>query len=129
MRTRPVPAYVALLFGAGALLACADSDPAPDEGDSTMTVFEEGVISSGRILENSTACEVDAVCYLRIEFADTSIVAVYGTGERPAPPCEIPADASDPAFRVEAGARVDVVVSRCGGEGLYLSEISLGDRD
>ena len=77
-------------------------------------------------MENSTACSVDAVCYLRIAFADTVVVAVYGTGERPAPPCTISVDVSDAAFEIEAGDVVDVVISRCGEEGYYLERIEGG---
>ena len=124
-----MPGYFALACGVGIVLSCAEPDPQPDGRDAMISAFEEGAISSGRVIENSTACEVDAVCYLRIEFADTTIAAVYGTGERPAPYCEISMDVSNLAFRVPVGARVDVVVSRCRTEGLYLSEISLGARD
>lgn len=75
-------------------------------------------------IENVPACRVDAVCYLRLEFADTTVVAHYGWGERPAPPCEIPPEVSDEAFRVEAGDVVDVVVSMCDAEGPYLRRIA-----
>jgi hypothetical protein len=66
---------------------------------------------------------VDAICYLRIEFADTSIVALYGTGERPAPACEISREVSDAAFLVQAGEVIDVVISRCASEGHYIRRL------
>lgn len=82
-----------------------------------------GETSTGRVLENSTACTVDAVCYLRIEFADTTIEALYGTGERPAPPCTISVDVSDAAFEIVVGDVVEVVVSPCGDEGHFLERV------
>lgn len=83
-----------------------------------------GQASTGRVLENSTACTVDATCYLRIEFADTTLEALYGTGERPTPPpCTIAAEVSDAAFEVVVGDVVEVVVSPCGDEGHFLERV------
>jgi hypothetical protein len=66
---------------------------------------------------------VDAVCHLRIEFADTTLVALYGTSERPAPASEIPLEVSDAAFRVEPGDAIDVVLSMCASEGRYIRRL------
>lgn len=106
-------------------IVAAACGPRPDGagGEPGLADFVEGARVSGRVVENSTACTVDAECYLRIEFADTTVVAMYGTGERPAPPCAIPAAVSDVAFQVEVGDQVDVVVSRCGSQGYYLERI------
>ena len=103
------PAAARLLL-ALALSACGSAGGDADD-DAELSPFIEGTLISGRVLENSTACVVDALCYLRIEFADTTIVALYGTGERPAPQCEITSEVSDAAFQVESGDIVDVVVS------------------
>ena len=103
-----------------ALAGCASPGPDPDRGLST---FMEDTTVSGVVLENVTACEVDAVCYLRIGFADTTVVALYGTGERPAPPCEISREVSDVAFPLREGEGIEVVISRCGDEGLYMREL------
>lgn len=84
-------------------------------------------MSSGRVLENSTACVVDAVCHLRIAFADTSIVAVYGSGERPPSDCETPTGVSDLAFQAQGGDLVEVVISKCASGGHYLQQLVLPD--
>ena len=94
--------------------------PGEEGGRTPPDPFAEDVLIAGRVLENSTACEVDAVCFLRIEFADASVVALYGTGERPAPPCEISRDVSDAAFPVQNGEVISVVISRCADEGYYI---------
>lgn len=73
------------------------------EAPEAAASFAEDSVISGVVAENVTACEVDAACYLRIEFADTTVVALYGTGERPAPPCEMSVEVSDTAFRVQPG--------------------------
>ncbi|MBT8488954.1 MAG: hypothetical protein KJO65_09060 [Gemmatimonadetes bacterium] len=70
-----------------------------------------------------TACEVDAVCYLVLQYSDTTIMAIYGTGERPAPPCSISVETSDVAFGTSRGDVVQVRVSECEGEGLFIEEI------
>ena len=118
------PVAVGLLF-ALALSACGSAGGNADD-DPELSPFVEGTLISGRVLENSTACVVDALCYLRIEFADTTIVALYGTGERPAPQCEITSEVSDAAFQIESGEIVEVVVSVCAFEGHYL-QVIVGD--
>jgi hypothetical protein len=59
----------------------------------------------------------DAVCYLRAAFADTTILGVYGSGERRAP-CSIPGQVYDRAFRSEVGDLVDVRLARCASAGI-----------
>ncbi|MDH3271707.1 MAG: hypothetical protein OEN56_10260 [Gemmatimonadota bacterium] len=117
-RPAPVslPALCILVF------ACAPGggDPGSRAG---LSPFAEGALVSGRVLENNHACTVDAVCYLRLEFADTSIVAVYGSGERPPPVCDISVATSDAAFGVEAGEIVTVRVAPCGSGGLHVHEL------
>jgi hypothetical protein len=105
-----------------ALCACA-SDRDRGDGAPALSRFATDSLISGSVLENVTACRVDAVCRLRIQFADTAVDAVYGHGERDRPPCVISRPVSDAAFRVERGALVDVVVSRCGSEGHSLQRL------
>lgn len=119
---RPFGAAPLSLVAALLVVACASAGGDPDDG-ADLSQFLEGSQISGRVLENSTACEVDAVCYLRMQFSDTAIVAVYGTGERPPPPCDMTVGVSDVAFQVEPGEVVDVVISRCASEGHYLERI------
>lgn len=108
-----------------AVVLCTCGPPAEDFGSSPgLSRFAADTLVSGRVLENVTACDVDANCYLRIEFADTSIVALYGVGERPAPSCEIPRRVSDAAFRVERGEIIRLEVAMCGGDGLYIRHIT-----
>lgn len=106
-----------------ALSACGLPPESPGD-DPGLSQFAANILVSGRVLENITACEVDANCYLRVEFADTTIVALYGSGERPAPQCEIPRDVSNAAFRVEREEIVQVVVSICGADGHYIRQIA-----
>ena len=117
-RPRILPRLASVL--AIALLGTSACSPPGNGGGAELSPFRSGATVTGRIAENVTACIVDAVCYLRIEFADTTVDAVYGTGERPAPECEIPVEASDAAFAVAAGDIVEVVVAPCAGEGLLL---------
>jgi len=106
-----------------AALAAGCAVPNEDAPDSVVEAFAEDVPVLGRVVENSTACEVDAVCYLRIEFFDTSVIAVYGTGERPAPPCEMSTELSDIAFAIRRGELVSVVISKCADEGYFIRRI------
>jgi hypothetical protein len=112
-------ALVASVFAIALLGGAACSPPGSGDGPE-LSHLRSGTTVTGRVAENVTACEVDAVCYLRIEFADSTVEAVYGTGERPAPECEIPVEASDAAFTAVAGDVVQVVVVPCAGEGLFL---------
>lgn len=109
----------------GALVITALAGCGPTQAGSTQEAmpFSEDQLITGRVIENSTACEVDAVCYLRIEFADTAVVAIYGTGERPPPPCSISVDVSNAAFPRRQGDLVDVVISKCGTDGYYLRRL------
>lgn len=91
--------------------------------ESELSAFVEDSLISGQVLENTTACEVDADCLLRIEFADMAVVAIYGTGERPAPDCSIPVTVSDMAFGLAPGDTIDVVLTTCGDEGYYLRRL------
>lgn len=111
---------------AGSVLVAAASACVPGGGEPAEDLSEFTVDSlvSARVVENGTGCIVDADCYLRLQFADTSIYALYGAGERPAPPCEIPQAVSDVAFQVGRGETVDVVVSVCGPEGHYVEHLA-----
>lgn len=88
-----------------------------------LSRFQEDTLLIGRVVENRTDCVVDADCALTIAFSDTTISALYGTGERPAPPCEIEREVADAAFDVEPGDVVRVIVARCGDEGHFLRRI------
>ena len=105
---------------AAQLVACGQVGRETSESLSPFAL-DTGV--SGVVLENVRACEVDAVCYLRIEFADTTVVAVYGTGERPAPTCTVSAEVSNSAFSVRPRDRVEVVISRCGDDGYHVQRL------
>jgi hypothetical protein len=109
---------------AGSALSCGQPGDHPKSGEG-LSLFTEDAVISGRVRENVTACTVDAVCYLRIEFADTSIVALYGSGERPAPLCEISTEVSDLAFQVRTGDLVEVMVSGCASGGHYMRQLIL----
>ncbi len=109
---------------ASSTIACLGPGQNPEPNGRVLSAFAADVLSTGRVLENSTACVVDAVCHLRIEFADTSIVAVYGSGERPASACETPPDVSNVAFEAEAGDLVEVVISTCASGGHYVRQLT-----
>mgnify|MGYP006969367916 FL=1 len=117
---RLLPAAVLLL----ATVACGGpTDRPPRDAAAGLSRFAVDTVLSGAIVENVTACEVDAVCFLRVQLADSVIVAVYGTGERPAPPCDISVDASDAAWGLSAGDPVEIVVFPCGDEGLFVRDV------
>lgn len=111
-----------------ALAASGCWAPSEESPPDPTSLFVEDVMISGRVLENVTACEVDAVCFLRIQFADTSVLALYGTGERPPPPCTMSTEVSDTAFGARPRDVISVVISRCGDEGHYIRQIVLGPR-
>ena len=109
---------------AAALLPLAGCAPAaPRSADVELSPFVADTPLNARIVENSTACIVDAVCFLRLEFADTTIEAIYGTGEHPAPPCDIPGDAATAAFRATAGDIMRVAVTSCAPHGFMLRQL------
>lgn len=85
-----------------------------------VSMFSTGDLVLAEVRENVTACTVDAVCGLRLEFADTSVFALYGTGERASPDCSISVEVSDAAFGVAAGDPVNVILEECPGVGLVL---------
>jgi hypothetical protein len=103
------------------LILAATACAAPDAVQ--LSPFAEGVVVMGRVLENVTACTVDADCYLRIEFADTTISALYGTGDRIGLPCTIPAGVSAEGFEAASGELVDAIISRCESGERYLRSI------
>jgi len=80
---------------------------------------------TGRVTENVTACEVDADCFLAIEFSDTVVTAIYGTGERPRPPCVIPVRITDMGFSRTPGELVRVEIGRCEGEGYFIRDMDV----
>jgi hypothetical protein len=105
------------------LAACAPAGTRTADVDLSPFVADSPL--NARIVENRTACIVDAVCVLRLEFADTTIEVIYGTGERPPPPCDIPRDASTAAFRAAAGDIVRVAVTPCAPHGFMLQQLEL----
>ncbi|NNF12812.1 MAG: hypothetical protein HKN72_06305 [Gemmatimonadetes bacterium] len=109
---------VAVVAATGACGSSPQGDPQP-----VVSPFAEGQLVRASVRENVTACEVDAVCYLVLQYSDTTIMAIYGTGERPAPPCSISVETSDVAFGTSRGDVVQVRVSECEGEGLFIEEI------
>jgi hypothetical protein len=106
--------------GAAAAALVAACVQTPDRG---LTPFAFDTPVTGEVLENSTACTVDAYCTLRVAFADTVVEVIYGSGEGAATPCLVPASASDTAFVSEPGTRVQVRVEDCGRSGAYLRAI------
>jgi hypothetical protein len=109
------------LRAAAVLVLCGCSSGDPGGGPaSDLSEFTPDAVLSGRIVDNVTACVVDGDCILRIEFSDTTVSALYGTGERPAPNCTLQRSVSDVAFGLAAGDRISVVLSGCGADGLYV---------
>lgn len=114
---------VAVLATTMVVGACS---PAGQGGPDATELSAWGVDSllQARVVENVTACAVDADCFLRLEFADTILVARYGTGERPAPPCPISAGVSDAAWSLAADDLIQVRLHDCGAEGYFIEEIA-----
>jgi len=108
-------------FMLGGAAACLPGEPGPRGAPTTAFALEEPIV--GSVLVNSTDCVVDAICSLSLAFADTTVVVVYGSGERPTPRCPTPVDASDAAFGVEAGDLVRVEVRACDDGGLVLASL------
>ena len=97
--------------------SCAPSPEAP------LSTFVTDTQARAKVVENVTACVVDAVCGLRLEFSDTTVFALYGSGERDTPPCTIPTDVSDAAFGLDEGQIVSVVIRDCTGMGLIVGSV------
>ena len=113
----------AVRFAAALLHVVACAPAGTRTGDIDLSPFVADTPLNARIVENSTACIVDAVCFLRLEFADTTIEAIYGTGEHPAPPCNIPGDAASAAFQATVGDIVRVAVTSCAPHGFMLQQL------
>ena len=92
-----------------AIMACGNGGGAGE----ALSTFRQDELVTGRVIDNSTACQVDAICSLELAFADTSIIAIYGTGMRQAPPCQSPAEVTNVAFAVARDELVDVVLGTC----------------
>ena len=107
------------------LCACVAEVPAVDA--DRLSPFEPGIEGVARVSANVTACIVDAMCTLTLEFADTAVTAVYGSGERPAPACTIDVAVSNVAFDLVASDVVHVVLEPCEGSGLVVASLTLGD--
>lgn len=109
---------------AGCTSPPGDGSEGGSPGSDGLSTYEEGALVVGRVLDNVPGCEVDGTCSLRIAFADTTVTGVYGTGERPAPPCEIARGVSDLAFTLRPGDRIRVDLRPCGDEGwLYIATL------
>ena len=94
--------------------------PGENRSRLALSLFEKDAPVGGRILENSTACEGDLDCYLHVEFADTSVFAVYGLGfrvlalDREEARCfQAPRDAVAGAGDLQPGDFVSVIISEC----------------
>jgi len=109
--------WVALL-----LSACGTEEPAVDA--SSLSPFAPGVEGVARVSNNVTACIVDAMCTLTLDFADTSVTAVYGSGERPAPACGVGRTVSNAAFDLAATDVVTVLLETCEGVGLVVRSVA-----
>ena len=92
-----------------AIMACGNGGGAGE----ALSTFRQDELVTDRVIDNSTACQVDAICSLELAFADTSIIAIYGTGMRQAPPCQSPAEVTNVAFAVARDELVDVVLGTC----------------
>ena len=125
MRTALVR-FVALLAVAG-VASCAERVDRP-QGTAGLDDFATGVAVGARVMDNVTACVVDAVCTLELQFADTSVVVVYGSGERPQDSCSTPREASDVAFGLGGGDMVSVELTACSEHRLVLARVSLQPR-
>ena len=114
-----MPRVLVISLALGVMAAC--SAPPPDDGE--LSSFVEGEPIHGRVIENVTDCRVDAACYLELRFSDRSVIAYYGTGERPAPPCPISVEVSNASFPLQPGDVVEVTVRDCPGEGYFLERV------
>lgn len=118
VRSRTAPLVLACALTVG----CAPAAGLPD-GLSDFSMTSPG---RARVAENITACVVDAICSLRLEFADTTVRAVYGGGDQDGPPCPIDTSASDAAFSAEVGDIVEVSFMECEELGLTVSQLTGG---
>lgn len=110
-----------LIAGAVVLAGCGAS-----EQQEAASAFALGAPVEAVVTENVTACVVDAVCGLRLDFSDTTVFALYGGGERSAPACEIPTEVSDVAFSLQGGETVSLVLRECPGMGLIVESLDGG---
>ena len=106
------PAFLALVAACGT----------PASSGSSAFVLETP--ATAVVEENVTACDVDAVCGLSLAFSDTTVFALYGTGEGAGPRCPIAVAVSDVAFTLAPGDEVSVVLRGCPEAGLALAAIS-----
>ena len=112
---------------AGGLALLGSGPKATDHGPSriALSAFAEDTLIVGRVLQNSTECAGDRGRLMRIEFADTSVVALYGVRlhelgfRRRGLRCyRVPGAVAGIAERIAAGEVVFVELKNClPGEG------------
>jgi hypothetical protein len=122
----PGPPAAALLAAVTALVViaaagCGEADPGASP--SSLSGFRVGQVGTARVVENVSACVVDGVCSLTLEYSDTTVVAVYGGGERAAGACPIGIEVSDAAFALEEGDEAEVLLGECEELGLILEAV------
>lgn len=110
-----------LVTGLALFAAGCQRTPQLDASD-----FATGARVQAVVTENVTACVVDAVCGLRLQFSDTTVFALYGSGERDTPSCRIDVAVSDAAFEIAPGSAVTVEMEDCPGMGLVLRHVEPG---
>lgn len=87
---------------------------------SSYTVGDRRTV---RVVENVSGCVVDGVCVLTLEFSDTTVQAVYGSGERPTDACMTNVEVSNAAFALEPQNMTDVTLRSCEDGALILSVV------
>lgn len=102
------------LFLLALLTACAGRAEPETSGFSTEHTV------TAVVLENVTACTVDAICGVRLEFADTTVFALYGLGEQDTTDCSISVETSDRAFGLRTGDVATLRLKECEAEGLVI---------
>jgi len=103
------------------LIGCGPAaEPSSALGFSPYMVGERRTV---RVVENVFGCVVDGVCVLTLEFSDTIVQAVYGSGERPTDACVTNLEASNAAFALERQETTDVTLKSCEDGDLILSVV------
>jgi len=104
-----------LLVAVTVIAACGQVNG--PEGSEGLSAFAIDTLVTARVTENIMECVVDGQCALRLEFADTTVVALYAPGEWLFEHCSIPNEVASAGFEVQASETVDVIVSDCGDAG------------
>jgi len=116
-----VVAAIIFIVGGFLFLRSTSTPSRQDVSISSQFSIGEEVVVRGKVLENVTACVVDADCYLRVEIEGNKIVVPYGYGRNIDGRYCVEGSVQE-AFDVKKGSEVEI-------SGIVISEAEISPCD